>query len=95
LLVVVLEVKNLPPRTSVNALLVPSGSCSGTQSTGTRLIETVRTNGHGLAVFNEELLDVSNLRFAAWSIWVEGKSHTGPPTACGVISLPSGSLNGS
>ena len=92
LLVVVLSVQNLQPNANANALLVPQGSCTGPRPAGTRLLGTVRASSQGVANFNEELLDVSNLKFSAWSIWVDGAGQGHSPTACGVISLSSGAL---
>ncbi len=95
LLVVVLDMERLQPQTQVVALLVPQGSCTGSRPAGTRLVGTVRAGSNGVANFNEELLGVSNLKFSAWSIWVEGRGQSGPPLACGVISLSGGALSAS
>jgi len=94
LLVVVLGVQHLQPKAQVSALLVPKGSCTAPRPTGTRVIGTVRANGHGVATFNEELLSVSSLKFSAWSIWIEGQGQGQgrSPAACGVISLAGGTL---
>ncbi|MGA7362502.1 MAG: hypothetical protein WCB86_01135 [Candidatus Dormiibacterota bacterium] len=92
LLVVVLGVEHLAPNTPASAFLVPRASCSGLRPTGTRLIGTVRANDHGVANFNEELLNIANLKFSAWSIWIDGRGQGRAPTACGVISLSNGAL---
>jgi len=92
LLVVVLGVQHLRPNSQVSAFLVPEGSCSGSRPTGTHLVGRVRSDSQGVAHFNEEVLGVTNLKYGAWSIWVDGAGQGRSPTACGVISLTSGIL---
>lgn len=94
LLVVAGAVRGLAPEEGSNVYLVPEPSCSGSRPAGTRLVSKVRANRQGTATFNQELLGVSNLKFSAWSIWVADPGHSGPPRACGVISLSNGRLVG-
>jgi hypothetical protein len=92
LLVVVLGVRHLQPNAKASAFLVPEASCSGALPAGSRVIGTERANGQGVASFNEELISVSNLKFSAWSIWIDGQGPGRSPASCGVITLSSGSL---
>lgn len=92
LLVLVLDVQHLPPGSEVSALLVPQASCSGARPSGTRTVGQVRADRHGVARFNEEMLNVTNLKFDAWSIWVDAAGQGRAPAACGVITLSNGTL---
>jgi hypothetical protein len=95
LLVVVLGVKNLQPHTAVTALLVPKPSCSGPRPSGTRVIGTATANGQGIALLNQEVLGVSNLKFSTWAIWIVAHPNSSDLDACSVISLSAGALNSS
>ncbi|MGA8206450.1 MAG: hypothetical protein WB801_01390 [Candidatus Dormiibacterota bacterium] len=93
LLVVDLQIEDLQPGATVNARLVPEGTCSGALPTGSRLVGKVHANSRGVAAFNDELLGVSNLRFSDWSIWIGASGKDRAPTACGVVSLANGALS--
>lgn len=94
LLVFVLGVRSLPPGSTAEAVLAPTGSCSGVPPPGSRVVGSVRASKRGVASFNEEILGVSSLKFSDWSVWVEGVGQGRSPTACGVVSLSDGSLIG-
>ncbi|MGH7640580.1 MAG: hypothetical protein ACREOL_06695 [Candidatus Dormibacteria bacterium] len=95
LLVMDLGVSKLPPGSRVSAYLVPQGGCGASLPSGARLLASARTDSQGFAHLNGELLQVSNMRFSNWSLWVSGARSPGTPAACGVISLANATLNSS
>ncbi|MGC1183627.1 MAG: hypothetical protein WBA31_00560 [Candidatus Dormiibacterota bacterium] len=95
LLVVAVGLEDLAPRAKITAWLVHRSSCTGTRPSGATLVGSARASASGLAHLNQEVLGVSNLTFAAWSIWVESGKPGRTPAACTVISLAGGGLNSS
>ncbi len=86
-LVLTLTLERLPARQLVRAWLVPEGSCAGDLPQNARRAATGRSSASGTVQMSNELLGVTDLRFSAWSVWVQTPNHVPSSAACGVIGL--------